>query len=360
MNEPVNSRPSADAQFCRVFIAGSSRHIQSIREQMKKVAGTDANVLILGESGTGKELIARGLHKLSRRETHPFVPLNCGAIPAELFESELFGHVRGAFTGAIATRKGRFELAEKGTLFLDEIGDMNLPMQVKLLRVLQERCFERVGSETTQNTDVRIIAATHRNLEQQVEDRSFREDLYYRLNVFPIYMPPLRERQDDIAQLVEIFAERIRLQRGVQIRMDESALAVLKRYHWPGNVRELENLVERLSILFPDHKIHVGDLPEKYRMDAATTTAGPKPEQLSELSGVSDSLPQNGIDLKCHLESIERTLINQALGQTRGVVSHAARLLGLRRTTLVEKLRKYDALTGNVSQNIDMFDHVVQ
>jgi sigma-54 specific flagellar transcriptional regulator A len=360
MNEPVNSRLSADAQFCRVFIAGSSRQIQSIREQMKKVAGTDANVLILGESGTGKELIARGLHRLSRRERHPFVPLNCGAIPAELFESELFGHVRGAFTGAIATRKGRFELAEKGTLFLDEIGDMNLPMQVKLLRVLQERCFERVGSETTQNTDVRIIAATHRNLEQQVEDRSFREDLYYRLNVFPIYIPPLRERQDDIAQLIDIFAERIRLQRGVQIRLDDSALAVLKRYHWPGNVRELENLVERLSILFEDQKIHVSDLPEKYRQDAAAITATPETDQLPELSAVSGTLPQHGIDLKCHLESIERTLINQALGQTRGVVSHAARLLGLRRTTLVEKLRKYDALTGNLSQNFDMFDHVIQ
>ncbi len=246
-------------------LVGTSRAVQHVRQMMEQVADTEASVLILGESGTGKEVVARNLHYHSKRRQGPFVPVNCGAIPAELLESELFGHEKGAFTGAITARAGRFELAEGGTLFLDEIGDMPLPMQVKLLRVLQERTFERVGSNRTQNADVRIIAATHKDLEKMIEEGTFREDLYYRLNVFPIEMAPLRERVEDIPLLMNELISRMEHEKRGSIRFNSAAIMSLCRHDWPGNVRELANLVERMAIMHPYGVIGVMELPKKFR-----------------------------------------------------------------------------------------------
>lgn len=246
-------------------LVGTSRAIQQVRQMMQQVADTEASVLILGESGTGKEVVARNLHYHSKRREAPFVPVNCGAIPAELLESELFGHEKGAFTGAISSRAGRFELANGGTLFLDEIGDMPLPMQVKLLRVLQERTFERVGSNKTQSADVRIIAATHKDLEKMIEEGSFREDLYYRLNVFPIEMAPLRERIEDIPLLMNELISRMEHEKRGSIRFNSAAIMSLCRHDWPGNVRELANLVERMAIMHPYGVIGVAELPKKFR-----------------------------------------------------------------------------------------------
>jgi sigma-54 specific flagellar transcriptional regulator A len=307
-------------------------------------------VLILGESGTGKEVIARALHLCSARREKPFVPVNCGAIPGELLESELFGHEKGAFTGALNSRQGRFELAEGGTLFLDEIGDMPLPMQVKLLRVLQERSFERVGSNKTIQCDVRIVAATHRDLEEEIRHARFREDLYYRLNVFPIEVPALRERPADIPSLVEELIRRIEAGKRSAARLTPAALGALKRHPWPGNVRELANLVERLAILYPGSVVDVADLPDKFQQYAEGGL--PEPAEDAELPFVPDAppgalpsldvrLPEEGLDLKEHMGQIECRLIQQALDACDGVVAHAANLLQMRRTTLVEKLRKY-------------------
>ena len=231
--------------------SGASKAMRAVHRLIEQVAPFDTNVLILGESGTGKEMVARHIHELSGRAAHPFVPVNCGAIPADLLESELFGHEKGAFTGALSTRLGRFEFAEGGTLFLDEIGDMSLQMQVKLLRVLQERSFERVGSNKTIRCNVRIIAATHRDLDAAIIAGRFREDLYYRLNVFPLQMPPLRERLDDLPVLIEHLVQRQGHSAGRAIQFDQSAMSCLARNRWPGNVRELANLLERLAILFP-------------------------------------------------------------------------------------------------------------
>ena len=246
-------------------LVGTSRPIQGVRQMMQQVADTEATVLILGESGTGKEVVARNLHYHSSRKDKPFVPVNCGAIPAELLESELFGHEKGAFTGAITSRAGRFELAEGGTLFLDEIGDMPLPMQVKLLRVLQERTFERVGSNKVQTADVRIIAATHKNLESMIEAGSFREDLFYRLNVFPIEMPAMRERVEDLPLLLSELITRMETEKRGSIRFSTSAIMSLCQHDWPGNVRELANLVERMAIMHPHGVIGVNVLPRKFR-----------------------------------------------------------------------------------------------
>lgn len=326
-------------------MVGRSPAMLSIRQLMAQVADSEANVLVLGESGTGKEVVARSLHNHSARADKPFVPVNCGAIPAELLESELFGHEKGAFTGAISSRKGRFELAEGGTLFLDEIGDMSLNMQVKLLRVLQERVFERVGGNKSISADVRIVAATHRNLEQLIQQGLFREDLYYRLNVFPIDMPPLRERTGDIPLLVNELLDRISQEQRGQISLSSSALDVLGQYAWPGNVRELSNVVERLVIMYPEQLIGVEQLPAKLleavRRGDKTQTAVDD-AMLSE-SDYSDHyrLPGDGIDLKKHLSDVECSLIKQALDESGGIVAHAAKRLHLRRTTLVEKLRKY-------------------
>ena len=245
--------------------SGTSRPMRAVHRLIEQVAPFDTNVLILGESGTGKEMVARHIHELSGRAGHPFVPVNCGAIPADLLESELFGHEKGAFTGALSTRMGRFEFAEGGTLFLDEIGDMSLQMQVKLLRVLQERTFERVGSNKTIRCNVRIIAATHRDLDAAISGGRFREDLYYRLNVFPLQMPPLRERLEDLPVLIEHLVQRQGQIAGRHVRLDKDAMNCLARNPWPGNVRELANLLERLAILFPEQTITAADLPERYR-----------------------------------------------------------------------------------------------
>ncbi|MCC5792877.1 MAG: sigma-54-dependent Fis family transcriptional regulator [Legionellaceae bacterium] len=324
-------------------LIGNSAAMCQVRRLIKQVAPTDATVLILGESGTGKEVVARNIHGLSQRRSKPFVPINCGAIPAELLESELFGHEKGAFTGAITARQGRFELASGGTLFLDEIGDMPLPMQVKLLRVLQEKCFERVGSNKSIAANVRIIAATHRNLEQAIFEGKFREDLFYRLNVFPVEMPALRLRHDDIGLLINELVSRLETAGRPGVRFLPAAMDVLSQYHWPGNVRELANLVERMSILMPNGIIDIDDLPGRFQETSLPSNhniAGTEREAL--LAEVSEhEMDGDGIDLKEHLVKTELALICQALEDCDWVVARAAVLLNMRRTTLVEKMRKY-------------------
>lgn len=345
-------------------LVGTSRAIQHVRQMMQQVADTDASVLILGESGTGKEVVARNLHYHSKRRDGPFVPVNCGAIPAELLESELFGHEKGAFTGAITSRAGRFELANGGTLFLDEIGDMPLPMQVKLLRVLQERTFERVGSNKTQSVDVRIIAATHKNLESMIEVGSFREDLYYRLNVFPIEMAPLRERVEDIPLLMNELISRMEHEKRGSIRFNSAAIMSLCRHAWPGNVRELANLVERMAIMHPYGVIGVVELPKKFRyvdeedehlvdslrsdMEERIAINGHTPD-----FGANAMLPPEGLDLKDYLGNLEQGLIQQALDDANGIVARAAERLRIRRTTLVEKMRKYGMSRRELEEQAD-------
>jgi sigma-54 specific flagellar transcriptional regulator A len=351
-------------------LVGASDAIQDVRSLVTKVAPTDATVLLQGESGTGKEVIARLVHDCSERADGPFIPVNCGAIPAELLESELFGHEKGAFTGAVAARKGRFEMADGGTLFLDEIGDMPYDMQVKLLRVLQERTFERVGGGKAIKCNVRVIAATHQHLEQHVEDGKFRMDLYYRLNVFPLEVPALRERTADIAGLAQRFIDSFAEQgRGI-IRLEADAMAHLRLYQWPGNVRELGNLIERLLILHTDQAVFATDLPAKYQSTDLVIADRPdnveplvdqlpdeEPEDLSALFAPAPTSPvapptpshiDEPIDLKQHMADTERSLIISALEQTGWVNAHAAKLLTLQRTTLVEKMRKY-----NISQEMD-------
>ncbi len=332
-------------------LVGTSRKIKQTRHMIEQVASSDATVLILGESGTGKEVVARNIHYYSGRRDKPFVPINCGAIPPELLESELFGHEKGAFTGAISARQGRFEMAEGGTLFLDEIGDMPLSMQVKLLRVLQERNFERVGSNKSITADVRVIAATHRDLEDLIREGIFREDLYYRLNVFPIDMPPLRERVEDIPLLINELIARIEHEKRGSVRLSPAAVMALCQYKWPGNVRELANLIERLAILYPFGVVDVKELPEKFRPDDVVAGDVYPVEPVEIPTSIATApmdarLPREGINLKEHLSNLEVSLIRQALSEAEGVVAHAAKLLDMRRTTLVEKLRKYGLQRG--------------
>src|ERR1700722_8290245 len=277
--------------------SGTSRPMRDVHRLIEQVAPFNTNVLILGESGTGKEMVARHVHELSGRAGHPFVPVNCGAIPADLLESELFGHEKGAFTGALTTRMGRFEFAEGGTLFLDEIGDMSLQMQVKPLRVLQERSFERVGSNRTIRCNVRIIAATHRDLDAAIGAGRFREDLFYRLNVFPIQMPPLRERLEDLPVLIEHLVQRQQQTAGRQIRIDKEAMNCLARNPWPGNVRELANLLERLAILYPEQSISAKDLPERYRSTGAAGWIGSGVRVTPPLGGEIESTAINGAEI---------------------------------------------------------------
>jgi len=328
-------------------IEGISTVIQQVRSLITQVAQADANVLILGESGTGKELVARSIHRQSSRANQPFVPVNCGAIPSELLESELFGHEKGAFTGAITTRAGRFELAEGGTLFLDEIGDMTPYMQVKLLRVLQECCYERVGSNKTRYTDVRIIAATHHDLEAAMGSGKFREDLFYRLDEFPICMPPLRDRIEDIPTLLQTLIRRLENERG-SLQIGRTVIEAMQYYSWPGNVRELSNTVERLRVLHRNARAELSSLPEKILqarlapMASGSVTAAPGPGLESPRQRkMGVQLPDSGLDLKEYMSAIELYLIREALDRANGVVAQAAKLLGLGRTTLVEKLRKY-------------------
>lgn len=371
---------------------GRSSAIETVRELISQVAPHATVVLIQGESGSGKEVVARALHDASSRRNKPFVPVNCGAIPADLLESELFGHEKGAFTGAISTRKGRFEMAEGGTLFLDEIGDMSLPMQVKLLRVLQERCFERVGSNQTIKSNVRIIAATHRDLETMVDLGSFRQDLYFRLNVFPIVVPALRERLDDLPMLIRHFCNRQIERDTTPPVFNQEVIDALSTYAWPGNIRELENLVERLSITHAGKTLSTTDLPARYypmelletelereaerkaarqlaaEQQAALLQAVPSVNKMPPMAASIDTpaqreaeqamlfdvqsqsndsistavieLPEAGLDLKQTLQDLEIRYITEALARVDGVVSRAARLLCLQRTTLVEKMKK--------------------
>ena len=342
------SQSDNDSSMPMLFrsMVGHSRSIILVRKLIEQVADTDANVLILGHSGTGKEVVARNLHYYSSRRDRPFVPVNCGAIPADLLESELFGHEKGSFTGAISARQGRFELAEGGTLFLDEIGDMPLSMQVKILRVLQERVFERVGSNKSIKANVRIIAATHRDLETEITAGRFREDLFYRLNVFPIEMPALKDRSDDIPLLIKELVTRMEHDQRGSVRLTPTAIAALAHYPWPGNVRELSNLMERLIIMYPYGVVDVRDLPEKFRgqvVDFNENFVLPDASMLEDEDEISKAmrLPRNGLDLKEHLSQLEFSLIKQALDEADGVVAHAAKRLSMRRTTLVEKMRKY-------------------
>ena len=329
--------------------SGTSRAMRAVHRLIEQVAPHATNVLILGESGTGKEMVARHIHELSDRSGQPFVPVNCGAIPADLLESELFGHEKGAFTGALSTRLGRFEFAEGGTLFLDEIGDMSLQMQVKLLRVLQERSFERVGSNRTIKCDVRIIAATHRDLDVAISEGRFREDLFYRLNVFPIQMPPLRERLEDLPVLIEHLVQRQNQMAGRHIRLDKEAINCGAAGWADSGVRIVSPMASPVA--------QTSVMPET-QLENPTDDALKEPldslEVLETLEGRRDGaastrdVPRGGIDLqlggndlKDHLSAIEIALIRQALKEAGGTVAEAARLLKIRRTTLVEKLRKY-------------------
>ena len=318
-------------------LVGDSDDTQLVRKLCRQVAPSLATVLITGESGTGKEVVARLIHELSGRKG-PFVAINCGAIPEHLLESELFGHERGAFTGAVAARAGRFEQAKGGTFFLDEIGDMPPVMQVKLLRVLEERVVERVGGTSSIPVDVRVIAATHRDLPRRIEKGKFREDLYYRLSVFPIEILPLRDRPDDIAPLVREFLRRLKAEKSVDLHISADAMRRLEAYAFPGNVRELANLVERLAVVKPDGNVVTEDLPPA--ISGVSAASGTDVEVVGANIAAA-SLPAGGLDLKQYLAGIEQEMIHNALVESDGVVQRAAELLGMGRTTLVEKIRRY-------------------
>ena len=309
-------------------IVGTSAALRNVLDVVAKVADTESTVLITGESGTGKELIARAIHYNSRRSDRRLVTVNCGAIPEELLESELFGHVRGAFTNAVSSREGRFALANGGTIFLDEIGDMSPNLQVKLLRVLQDRTFEPVGSSKSITVDVRVIAATNQNLETAIRVGRFREDLYYRLNVIPIEVPPLRNRREDVALLAQYFLDVMNHERGAKIdSIHEAAIERLCAYDWPGNVRELENLIERLTVLRGEGEILASDLPPAFHQ------SGDPALHVPQLSAA-------GIAFRDVVDRFETDLILQALEQTQWNKNKAAQLLGLNRTTLIEKIKK--------------------
>ena len=308
-------------------ILGRSRPMQELFHLLDTVASANSTILITGETGTGKEVVARAIHHSSPRKSHRFIALNCSAIPESLLEAELFGHVRGAFTGAIGARQGRFEQAHKGTLFLDEVGTMSTALQMKLLRALQEREFERVGDSQTIKVDVRVIAATNSNLTNMVAEGTFREDLYYRLNVIPIHLPPLRERRDDIPVLAKHFLDKF--SPGNQMQISQSGMRLLMAFQWPGNVRQLENAIERAVTLSSGRKeIDVADLPPEIQAIPAAI-ATPFVE-----------FPDDGIDMPAYLSSIEKDLIKRSLERTGGYRNKAAELLRIKRTTLVEKLKR--------------------
>ena len=365
-------------------IVGSSKEISELRALIQLVGPSDSTVLILGDSGTGKELVAKGLHSCSERAGGPFIPVNCGAIPKDLLESELFGHRKGSFTGAISDRKGRFELANGGTLFLDEIGDMSMNLQVKLLRVLQERTIDPVGSTLATAIDVRVIAATHKNVETLIQQGEFREDLFYRLNVMPLEIKALQERREDIPVLFDHFAKIYAKEGHAPISLAPASMQLFLQYGWPGNVRELSNLVNRYSALYPTQQVDLRRVPasmvpagirsitDNDSADALSALmsgfaegvdSGPvnigcslatNNSQESDVSQPVDevqrfimlaqggpSFPEQGLQLKQHMLEIERSLIKQALGRAEGNVSKTARLLNLQRTTLIEKINKY-------------------
>lgn len=328
-------------------IIGKSSALQEVFRILAKVAPSDSTILVTGESGTGKELLVRALHRNSRRADKPFVPINCGAIPRELLESELFGHEKGAFTHAIRTKIGRFEMAQGGTVFLDEIGEMDLSLQVKILRVLQEREFERVGGSKTIKADVRVVAATNRDLEEEVSKGAFREDLFYRLNVIPIVLPPLRERGEDVIILARYFLKNFCMNHRTGILgMAEEVADILARYSWPGNVRELENFMERMSILCDGESIGLVDLPDKILRETGVEVPKrvPAPADASFRWPELKDLREKSMGLKEFLDHVEERLLTEALGEVDGIKNKAAEVLGIKRTTLIEKLKKKNML----------------
>jgi len=355
---------------------GSSESAVALRQLVATMANSNATVMITGESGTGKELLARLLHEQSDRCGANFVPINCAAIPKDLLESELFGHSKGSFTGAVADRIGRFELAHGGTIFLDEIGDMSLDMQVKLLRVLQERTVDPIGGTRQVQVDVRVVAATHRDLETEIAAGRFREDLYYRLNVLPMVTPPLRERNDDVPELLGFFAKKCASYGKQPIRFKTDFMAALQKYPWPGNVRELSNVVDRFSTLYAGQELDLRAIPPTLLPKGLVSAQAelqakapllakmemtPPPEVLAEMSSAAEpeeeendveglimlaqgmpQLPPEGLSLKERMAQIERSIIEQALERNAGNVSRTAKLLNLQRTTLIEKINKYE------------------
>lgn len=329
-------------QFDSGSIIGESKALKDVFKILAKVAPTDSTVLVTGESGTGKELLVRALHNNSQRNDKPFIPINCGAIPHELLESELFGHEKGAFTHAVRSRAGRFELADGGTVFLDEIGEMDLSLQVKILRVLQEKEFERVGGTSAKKVDVRIVAATNRDLEAEVSGGRFREDLFYRLNVIPLHLPPLRDRGGDVKLLAEHFLKRLNRLEG-PLRLSPEALRILSAYSWPGNVRELENFMERMCILCEGDCIQTEDLPDKIIKEVGVELP-PEPVVEYVRQGFAwptlEDLSTHGPGLKEFLDKVEENLLREALEMANGVKNQAAEILGIKRTTLIEKLKK--------------------
>jgi len=331
MGVPMTVAPQGDSRLLMLpssGMIGEHPSIKNIREIIRRVAVTDATVLITGESGTGKELVARAIHNLSLRADRPFMPVNGATIPENLLESELFGHARGAFTGAHSTRAGMFQLANHGTLLLDEVGELPLPLQAKLLRVLQDGAVRSVGSDQPVNVDVRVIASTSKGLAHQVEKGTFREDLFFRLQVIPIHLPPLRARRSDIPLLINHFLECSSRKHGLSVTISREAMIYLWEYDWPGNIREMEHLVERLVILSQDGVIDLKDLPANIR------------SFLSDKKTPQPTLGSGHIDLRKATEQLQFRLMEEALRLANGNKSAAARMLGLKRTTLVEKLRR--------------------
>lgn len=332
-NEEVCNERSTTHYQKPEIIFGNSPSMAQVMKLIERVADSDSTVLINGETGTGKGLVAKSLHRMSYRKKKPFVAINCGAIPENLLESELFGHVKGAFTGATNAKSGKFEVANGGTIFLDEIGDMSPDLQVKLLKVLEEREFEPVGGCKSIKTDVRIIAATHRDLEEEVQKGSFREDLFYRLYVIPVQLPALKERQADIPLLIRHFIHKLNTEKGTEITgLSEAAMSCLMHHSWPGNVRELSNLLERLVVLKGKGEVEMDDLPRKFRTGKTpSTTMAATPELCAE-----------GISLNTAVSEFEKNLIYQSLEKTAWVKNKAAKLLQVKRTTLVEKIKRYE------------------